>query len=179
MRRAALLGLLLLLPSCSSDIGFSDFLSDTFTVRRNVNAPIGDSETLRRIRDLPVDVPPLTVEPGDVWPGPIQSPPTLEDLERQQGTPGQAELPVPGSPAFRATPGNGAPAVPNQPAPGGGVLQTPRGPAAPTGNQSPNFQQYKGTPGGSPGGILIPNGNGTSTLVHPDGTVETVPTPGK
>ena len=32
MRRAALLGLLLLLPSCSSDIGFSDFLGDTFTV---------------------------------------------------------------------------------------------------------------------------------------------------
>jgi hypothetical protein len=177
MRRAAPLGLLLLLTSCSSNIGFSDFLSDTFTVRRNVNAPVGDSETLRRLRGLPVDVAPLTTEPGDVWPGPIQAQPTLEDLERQQGSPGQAELPVPGSPGFRQQ--GGTPPALNPPSPGGGVVPTPRGPVAPTGNGSPNFQQYQGTPGGSPGGIMIPNGNGTSTLVHPDGTVETVPTPGK
>ena len=25
--------------------------------------------------------------------------------------------------------------------------------------------------------IVVPNGNGTSTVIHPDGTVETIPTP--
>ena len=32
------------------------------------------------------------------------------------------------------------------------------------------------TPGGGQS-IVVPNGNGTSTVIHPDGTVETVPTP--
>jgi hypothetical protein len=69
---------------------------------------------------------------------------------------------------------------PSSPAPlQGGVLPTQRGPAAPTGNGTAKFQQYQGGPGNAAGGILIPNGNGTSTLVHPDGTVETVPSPGK
>jgi hypothetical protein len=177
MRRAALLGLLLVLTSCSSDIGFSDFLGDTFTVQRNINAPVSDSETIRRLRGLPTDVPPLTTEPGNVWPGPIESQPTLESLQRQQGNAGQPELPVPGAPAFR--PQGTSPGAPPPAANAPQVLQTPRGPATSTGNGTPNYQQYQGQPGGSPGGILIPNGNGTSTLVHPDGTVETVPTPGK
>jgi hypothetical protein len=174
MRRAALLGLLLLLPSCSSDIGFSDFLGDTFTVQRNVNAPIGDSETLRRLRGLPTNVPPLTTEPGNVWPGPIESQPTLETLQRQQGTPGQPELPVPGAPGFRPQGGGTTPPTSSVP-----PAPTPRGPATSTGPGTPNVQPYQGQPGGTQGGILIPNGNGTSTLVHPDGTVETIPTPGK
>jgi hypothetical protein len=25
--------------------------------------------------------------------------------------------------------------------------------------------------------IMVPNGNGTTTIIHPDGTIETVPTP--
>jgi len=25
--------------------------------------------------------------------------------------------------------------------------------------------------------VVVPNGNGTSTVIHPDGTVETIPTP--
>ena len=32
------------------------------------------------------------------------------------------------------------------------------------------------TPGGG-SSIIVPNGNGTSTIIHSDGTIETVPTP--
>ena len=32
------------------------------------------------------------------------------------------------------------------------------------------------TPGGGQS-IVVPNGNGTSTIIHPNGTVETMPTP--
>jgi hypothetical protein len=197
MRRLALFGLLLLLPSCS-DVGFPDFLGDVHTVQRNINAPVGDSQMIRRIRGLPTDLPPLTTEPGNVWPGAIAPEPTLETLEQQPGSGQQPEQPVPGSPDFR-TPGSSSPPggaglqlqlppMPNVPPPPrlapppppsrGGVLQTPNGPAVSTGNGGTNFQQYEG-PGNSGGGILIPNGNGTSTLVHPNGTVETVPSPGK
>jgi hypothetical protein len=58
--------------------------------------------------------------------------------------------------------------------PTGQVYQTNRGPAVSTGGTS-NYQTIT-TPGGGQS-IVVPNGNGTSTIIHPNGTVETVPTP--
>ena len=198
MRRAALLlgpqllALILLLPGCGS--GFGDFVGDTFTIRRDVNAPQGDSLNLRRVRSQTADVPALQPEPGNIWPGPPKAEPTLSDLEHE-GNPGAPEMPVPGSRLYQpqgssTMPPSTSMQMPNPPVPGvaprlapsaaapsaPSVLSTPNGPAVSTGNGSRAFQQYSSPRGPASGGILIPNGNGTSTLIHPDGSVETVPT---
>ena len=68
----------------------------------------------------------------------------------------------------------GQPAAP-APSPSGQVYQTNRGPAC-LDRGTTNYQTL--TTPGSPGqSIVVPNGNGTSTIIHPNGTVETVPTP--
>jgi hypothetical protein len=56
----------------------------------------------------------------------------------------------------------------------GQVIQTPGGPAVTTGG-GPGYQTTT-TPGGGQS-IVVPNGNGTSTLIHGDGRIETIPTP--
>jgi hypothetical protein len=195
MRRAAVFGLLLLLPGCST---FSDFLGDTFSYNTNPNRPVGNSENMRRVMGVDTSSEPLTPEPGDIWPTTIQSTPTLQDLEKQSGplpTPGPEQLtpyapdhrqPRPGSssPPFSVQPG--LPPIPNPgpqpaaptvsvPAPpaSGQVIQTPTGPGVTSGGGS-GYQTLT-TPGGT--AIVVPNGNGTSTVIRPDGSVQTVPSP--
>jgi hypothetical protein len=58
--------------------------------------------------------------------------------------------------------------------PGNPVLQTPSGPNVITGG-GPGYQTTT-TPGGGQS-IVVPNGNGTSTVIHSDGRIETIPTP--
>lgn len=60
------------------------------------------------------------------------------------------------------------------PGPLGGIVNTPQGPAVDTGGTR-SYRQLN-TPRG-PGAIMVPNGNGTSTIINPDGSVQTVPTP--
>ena len=57
------------------------------------------------------------------------------------------------------------------------TITTPNGPALDTTGQGTG-QQYRrlNTPNVGGSGILVPNGNGTSTLIGPDGSVQTVPT---
>jgi hypothetical protein len=185
------LGLLVLLGGCGS--GFDTFLSDTMPFSSAPNPPIGDSENLRRVRTEPATVPPLQPEAGNVWPGPPPPEPTLADIQRQTNPlppPNLTPVLPPGSstppqPVPNTVPG----AVPNAQrgsapaldsgagaAAGTGFVQTPRGPAAITGG-TPHYQTTAPPPGGTAGGILVPNGNGTSTLIGPDGSVSTVPTP--
>ncbi len=57
----------------------------------------------------------------------------------------------------------------------GTTVPTPQGPATITGGTS-NYQTLAPINGQS-GAILIPNGNGTSTLVMPNGTISTVNSP--
>lgn len=66
-----------------------------------------------------------------------------------------------------------APALPPLPAPGQ-VVQTPGGPGVTTGGTQ-GYQTMTMPGGGS--GIVVPNGNGTSTIIKSDGTIETIPTP--
>ncbi len=90
----------------------------------------------------------------------------------------------PGSPPGNAAIGNaataGIPPIPRPrssapgPGPQGQVVQTPAGPAVDAGGTSA-YRQLT-TPQG-PGAIMVPNGNGTSTIINPNGTVQTVPTP--
>jgi hypothetical protein len=81
--------------------------------------------------------------------------------------PGPPKLSTPAAP----TTGVPAPAAPN---PGGQVYQTQKGPGVTSGGTS-GYQTLT-TPGGG-SAIVIPNGNGTSTIIHSDGAIETVPTP--
>jgi hypothetical protein len=57
----------------------------------------------------------------------------------------------------------------------GTTIPTPQGPATITGGTA-NYQTLAPI-GGQGGAILIPNGNGTSTLVMPNGTISTVNSP--
>jgi len=203
MRQYALIGLLLLLSGCS---GAYDFFMDTHTYIWNPNRPIADSENIRRVRGLAPQLPPVTPEPGNVWPGPIPPEPTLSDLEKEttplggQVSPDTTTPEAPFSPDHRqprpatrgssTPPGNTQPGleVPQSgtspsprppssvpgPGPVGNVYQTPQGPAVGTRTQG-HVDTLSGP--GRNGAIVVPNGNGTSTIINPDGSITTVPTP--
>ncbi len=191
MRRILLLGLCLAATGCeryagNPFVGFGGFVSDTHNVVRNPNRPVGNSENIQRVTGLNLESEPLLPESGNVWPGPAKPDPTLNDLMRDnpngQMMPGTEMMmprgsstppmnvppPSPGSPNFGPPSAN----TPQAPPPSR-FLQTPQGPAAISG--PPGAQTYT-PPTGLPG-LVVPNGNGTSTLVAPDGTVQTVPTP--
>jgi hypothetical protein len=200
MRRIAFTCLCLSLSGC----GYNTWSNPPFTSGSNPNFPGGDSENMRRVAGEDVDASPLTPEPGDIWPGPLPKEPTLQELE-QQGQPSGPERPVPGSPDFRSQqpyvppppatrgsstpPGAGQPGAPLPSAPigprptdttpparnpAGQVYTTPQGPAV-TGGGTSGYQTI--TPPGGGSAIVVPNGNGTSTVIHSDGRIETVPTP--
>jgi hypothetical protein len=152
MRRIALLSLTMMLGGC----GYNTWWNAPFSTGNNPNRPIPDSENASRVLGNDVAVKPLTTEPGDIWPGPLPPPKTLQDLERQTQTGVVPVAPTKGSPLDRAgnpllaplpngAPGTPAPGTPAQP-------QTDRR-------------------------IIVPNGNGTSTVIYPDGRIETIPTP--
>jgi hypothetical protein len=185
--------------------GYKTWWNPPFTGGGNPNQPVSDSENMRRVMGEPVDVAPLTPEPGDIWPGPLPPSPTLQDLENGGVTSGP-EQPSAGSPQARGVPNtqippgpargsstppnnpplnlNAPPVTPNTPPtasvpttprnPSGQVYQTPRGADVTTGGGS-NYQTTV-TPGGG-SAIVVPNGNGTSTIIHSDGRIETVTTP--
>ena len=177
--------------------GFGGFVADTHGFDRGPNSPAGDGPNMRRVSGRVAETEPLTPEPGDVWPGPQAPDPTLADLERQQNDPnarrgGTAAPPAPdrqpprpitrgsstppGSvqpsagnvPSFRAA----NPNVPSQSAPPIRAIPTPQGPAF-INPGSGGVQTYTAPGGGV--GIVVPNGNGTNTLIGPDGTVSTAP----
>jgi len=155
MRRIALVSLTLTLGGC----GYHTWWNPPFTSGYNPNVPVTSSVNMGRVMGEGVAVTPLTTEPGDIWPGPLPPPRSLQDLERQ-GMSSQPEAPVKGSPLSR--PGNPLLApLPNAASPG---ASTPPGTSAPA--QPPADRR-----------IIVPNGNGTSTVIYPDGRIETIPTP--
>lgn len=192
MRRIALLGLLLLIPACDSignyigdpTDGFGGFIGDTHTPSRNVNSPLASAPNISRVRGIAVETTPLLPEPGNIWPGPPRPDPTLADIQREQnqgvplrpggsGTPPsvmQPTLPTPIAPPGPAASRD----APRVPAPSAGVVQTLQGPAV-LRTESSGIQTYT-LPNGSTG-RAISNGNGTITLIGPDGSVQSVPAP--
>ncbi len=113
-------------------------------------------------------------------------PPAGDNMLR--GTPSADTSPITPMPPARAmiTPLT-APAVgygANPPAvPSGGLgaeapMRTPAASRMPTIAAQPGLPPSpKAGPAAAGQSIVVPNGNGTSTIIHPDGTVETVPTP--
>ncbi|MBV8577566.1 MAG: hypothetical protein JOZ58_21325 [Acetobacteraceae bacterium] len=194
MNRIALLGLVLPLAGCA---GFGDFLGNTSTYGTNPNAPVVNSENARRVLGLDTTVEPMGTEAGNVWPSNLPSTPSLQEFEKgtqetapppsgqapflpdhRQPRPGSSTPPgsnQPGLPPEMQIPPQAPPPVSNVPPapPPGQPVQTQRGPGVTTGGTS-GYQTLT-TPQGQ--AIIVPNGNGTSTVIHPDGTVETIPTP--
>lgn len=172
MRRIWMLGVLVALAGCE---GHNTWWNPPFTPGFNPNRPYGDSINMRRVTGSATAVAPLTPEPGDIWPGPVPEMPTLQDVERESGllermsTMPQSNAPgtLPSQPM--ATP-NATPPAPN---PAGRIVNSPSGPSVTSGGTA--GYQTTTTPRGS--AIIVPNGNGTSTIIHPDGRIETVPTP--
>ena len=187
----ALLASLLALSGCA---GLGVFLDDTHSPKSGQNRPIGNSETIRRVEGQPVATEPLIATAGNVWPGPVQPEPTLQDLAKVA----PPVLEGATAPPLANVPNLQIPAIPHhlQPRPGddgtvlngpisggatggvaspqGVVAPTSRGPAVST--RAPSGIPQSNVPG-NPGGIVVPNGNGTSTVIAPDGTVSTIPTP--
>lgn len=203
MRRIALLGTMLLLSACAGS-GFGTFLGDTNWFG-NSNRPLGDSENLERVRGYAIQPQVLRPEPGDVWPGPPPPQPTLQQLMREENQQimkplpppqipgeispapppeqppkkrrGSSTPPTPVVPSIPTTPA--VPPIPapkfTKPPPGAHMYSTPEGPMY----GIPGAGGYESLvgPRGQTGGIVVPNGNGTSTIIMPNGRVLTVPTP--
>lgn len=185
MRRSAVLGTLLLLSGCS---GLGKFFNDTERLPgQNPNSTTGVSENLQRSRGLEATERPLGPEPGNVWPGPPQPLPTLSDVSRNGGQTnglllGGAGLPNGGSmsageqQSVRSGAGidqngfGGAGGLSGGGVSGGGLSRG--GLSATVPDPSEKFRTKSGAEAG--GKIVIPNGDGTSTVISPDGSVQTV-----
>ena len=182
MPRYALLASALLLSGCSGS-GFWRYEHDTLTLPgANPNMPVGSSENYLRARNGTLAEPrPLLTESGDIWPGPTQNVPTLKDLQKQQsaetgqggdGAPGLAPLPaLPSLPGYEISQQDVGSPTPAQAFPHATI------PGQNGRIQIQGDQGYKAPPAGSSGGnIVVPNGNGTSTVISPTGQVTTIPT---
>ena len=156
MRRIALLSLTLLTSGLTGGCQYKTWWNPPLTSGYSPNTPISNSINMSRVRGEGVAVKPLTTEPGDIWPGPLPPARTLQDLERQTPLGARPAFPVPGSPLSRA----GNPLL--APMPGAGVPKTEPG----AGQPPPPDRR-----------IIVPNGDGSSTIIHPDGRIETVPKP--
>lgn len=201
MRRIAFALVPLLLAGCSNEIGnptvgAGQFLSNTFALRGGANRPSIDSLNGRRVMGADVEIDPLLPEGGNVWPGPLPPARTMGELQREQeggtlppidsvvprgsSTPPPAVLPIPGASMAPPPPppsaiAPGVPAAPGSPTPPRSrVLQTPGGPA--TTSIGTNGVETYTLPSGRTG-IVMPNANGTLTLIGPDGTTSTIPAP--
>jgi hypothetical protein len=197
MRRIASLGLLLAVAGCGQFVGnptsgMGGFIADTHNVVRNPNGPEGGSDNVRRVLGEQEDIKPLEPEPGNIWPGPLPPQKTLEDLERNpdallkpgeeidmrpatgSGTPPGSAQPSTVQPSAAPAP-MPTPRPIKQSAPKSSTVQTPGGIAVLNQGSATSVQTYTDPKGGT--GLMVPNGNGTSTMIAPNGSVQTVPTP--
>jgi hypothetical protein len=195
---AGLLGALTMLAGCNGSV---DFFTDTHSPTLHVNRPFGNSENARIVAGQSVGIDPLKTESGNVWPGPIEPVPTLEDLQKMPPKP-LPDMTGITPPPLAVTPGIVIPELPHhlQPRPGedgaalngpllpagpvpgvaspqGPIVSTPQGNAVNTHNPNGLGQANPANPGDKSLGITVPNGNGTSTVIAPDGTITTIPTP--
>ncbi|MDG6095277.1 hypothetical protein LOC54_09200 [Acetobacter sp. AN02] len=164
MRKAALVTSLLLLSGCS---GFGKWLSDTATLPgENPNAPSGDSENLRRAKGYGVAEQPVLEEGGNVWPGPPPPLPTLADVAKEHN-----DLTEAGPNSLGGTLGALGPELKDGSSMSVGDQQSFSGQGLPA--SEPDAAKGLAVRPQS-ATIQIPNGDGSTTLIHPDGTVQTI-----
>jgi hypothetical protein len=177
--RLAALATLLLLTGCSGS-GFWAYERNTLTLPgANPHMPVSSSENFLRSRGAVVPEPtPQLTEAGDIWPGPPAPVPTLKDLQKQQ----MAEInnassgalaplpPLPSLPGYEISEQETFNPIP-PPSLSNVKIPGRRGVAVP-----PSLSVQLGDSAGT-GPIIVPNGNGTSTVISPSGAVTTIPTP--
>jgi hypothetical protein len=115
-------------------------------------------------------VPGSPLSRGTAPPSPSPNPSTGSSTPPENNQPGLSPLQSAPPLSSYASP----PAAPPPRSSTGQVIQTPGGPNVTTGG-GPGYQTTT-TPGGGQA-IIVPNGNGTSTVIHSDGKIETIPTP--
>jgi hypothetical protein len=188
MRRFVVLAALLA-TGCTGS-GFARYEADTFSFPwNNPNEPTGGTENFARARHgIKNANQPLLTEAGDIWPGPPMLVPTLKDLQKQQmaeinnqgGTvdTGLAPLPaLPSLPGYEISPQEAPHPTPTHVFQSGSVA-VPGGRTVPLGGAE-SYKEVNPGANGMPGAIVVPNGNGTSTVIGPTGNVTTIPTPPK
>jgi len=166
----------LALSGCS---GFGKFWHDTLTLPgANPNAPTGDTENMVRATGGNVQALPILPVGGNIWPGPPQALPSLSDVEGDHGLAAKIGNP--------ATFYGGAELGGAQLEEGGsmsageqdGVHHGVRdfsdsgSSTALPNHEEDNAAKYGAKP--RAGTITIPNGDGTDTLIAPDGGVRVV-----
>ncbi len=180
--RLALLASTLMLTGCAGS-GVYSHLGDTFTLPfgANPNAPAGAGENFARVRGHAdrAEIPPMLFEPGDAWPEPPKPPPTLKELQAEQnlalehGSSGFKPLqPLPQIEGFEVPEQQAQPFIPGAAFPQGRA-QRRFGGSVTTSAGKP-LEGGAGETGKEP--IVVPNGNGTSTVISPNGSVSTIPT---
>jgi hypothetical protein len=203
MRRIALLSLALALSGCGYETWWNPPFSGGFSPNRpvgdseNMQRARGEEPAVARLTTEPGDIWPGPLPPAPtlkdmvgnegLTPQP-EMPVPGSPLSRGSAAPSPSTNPGVGSstPPGNTQPGLATPhpapplssyaAPPTAPparSPSGQIIQTPGGPAVTTGG-GPGYQTTT-TPGGGQS-IIVPNGNGTSTVIHSDGRIETVPT---
>jgi hypothetical protein len=126
------------------------------------------SGSLTPMPEQPVPGSPLANGTGGAPPSPPPQSARGSSTPPPSNQPGLAPLPThrPAAPATAAAPPENGPA--------GRVVNTPNGTGVISGGTG-GYQTMMLPGGGS--AIVVPNGNGTSTVIKPDGTMETIPTP--
>jgi hypothetical protein len=120
-------------------------------------APVPGSPLNRGTESGAPNIPPTPNQGSSTPPSNLQSRP---GLATPRSAPPLSSYATPATP-----PSSGSP---------GPVVQSPGGANVITGG-GPGYQTTTGPGGGQ--SIVVPNGNGTSTIIHADGRIETVPTP--
>ncbi len=180
MRKAALLAIPVLLSGCS---GLGKSLHDTVTLPgANPNMPDGISENMEKVRGHAYMAMPLVAEGGDIWPGAPQPLPTLRDVMASPNGLRDA-LSDTNSYFGSMTKSHGASNDSSiQLGDGGtiqmgehdGVVNGVHQSSRPSLSSSVEDNAHKYLTPTHNGTIVIPNGDGTSTLIAPDGTVRVV-----
>ena len=159
MRKVMLLGGCLMITGCS---GFGKFVSDTATLPgANPNAPLGSDLNMRRVKGYGASEAPILTQGGNVWPGPPSPMPTLEDVEKDRiGT------------------ALGATSSADEMLPDGGEINldisSKVAPSAKLPDAEPDAASKFGAKRSNASAIQIPNGDGTVTIIRPDGSVYTI-----
>lgn len=168
MKKVAVLILCLAASGCS---GLEKHAEDTFWPFGDPNAPKSESENFRRVRGESVMMQPLTTQQGDVWPGQPDAVPTIKDVNDPNSR---------FSRSFREA------SAKNQLSNGeflsvGEKVSTEKGvqrrsmasePGRLPSSVSDRAQHYLEGPNRD--NVAIPNGDGTTTIVAPNGLVRVV-----
>ncbi|TWB10301.1 hypothetical protein [Gluconacetobacter diazotrophicus] len=172
MRRTAVLSWLvlpLLVPQAGC-AGFGKLMADDATFPgANPNMPVGDAENLRRARGEAASDQPILPQGGNMWPGPPAPLPTLGDASREHAGPDDG---LPADATGSELPEGGTLSAGEQAEIRGGVQGISGTPPAVVHDDSARYRS-----GQAASTIVIPNGDGTSTIIAPDGTVKTVKDP--